>query len=104
MFCMNMMFFLNFQLLMVLFSKFLIYRLGDLINVKLKPNQNPIVFSNDYEISFAGIERWYTLDTCKGGNALKLLKGKESCSFYAELINEFIELCLIFTNVWTFSY
>lgn len=49
-------------------------RLGDLINVKLKPNQNPIVFSNDYEISFAGIERWYPLDTCKGGNALKLLK------------------------------
>ncbi|ESO08859.1 hypothetical protein HELRODRAFT_74564, partial [Helobdella robusta] len=41
--------------------------------VDIDVGQSPIVYSPDYDVTFAGIEKWYPLDTTRGAKIIRLL-------------------------------
>ena len=53
----------------------------DLYDVDVKPNQWPIVYSEDYNIKFGGLEKMHPFDSGKWGRIIEFLKGNESKSF-----------------------
>uniref|UniRef100_A0A1I8BD72 Hist_deacetyl domain-containing protein n=1 Tax=Meloidogyne hapla TaxID=6305 RepID=A0A1I8BD72_MELHA len=53
-------------------------RFSHLYSVQLKQNQCPIVYTNDYNISFFGIERLHPFDSKKWGRVFQFLVGKSN--------------------------
>lgn len=66
-----------------------------LYSVKLSDNQWPIVYADEYNISFGGLERIHPFDSGKWGKIYKQLKGTYLCVLAGMIVHKSGEVCLI---------